>query len=164
MRDEKSQKNFLRGHLSSDKDHLLERAFRGPVLPPHLGRRSCNGNTANLQRLSGLSAVRTRADCRGGPVEEDEGFLRLEGGIERGRDQDKSSANLMADSRAPSFAGVNVVKYASSVSRGTVVIVSAFATLGRGTPSAGPRGTSTGILRTVCVSGTTVTAVRTRYA
>jgi hypothetical protein len=47
---------------------------------------------------------------------------------------------------------------------GTVVIVSAFATLGRGTPSAGRRGTSTRILYTVCATGTTVTAVRTRYA
>ena len=111
-----------------------------------------------------LSGSHDRVDCDGGPVEQDEGFLRLDGGIERGRDQGKSSANLMADSRAPSFAGVKVVKYPSSMPRGTVVIVSAFATLGRGTPSAGPRGTSTGILRTVCVSGTTVTAVRTRYA
>ena len=62
----------------------------------------------------------------------------LAGGIERGGDQAKSSANMMADSRVPSFAGVNVVKYPSSMPRGTVVIVSAFATLGRGTPSAGP--------------------------
>jgi hypothetical protein len=33
------------------------------------------------------------------------------GAIERGRDQDKSSANLMADFKVPSFAGVNVVRY-----------------------------------------------------
>jgi len=85
-----------------------------------------------------LSGSHDRVDCDGGPVEQDEGFLRLDGGIERGRDQGKSSANLMADSRAPSFAGVKVVKYPSSMPRGTVVIVSAFATLGRGTPSAGP--------------------------